>query len=60
MNEILTAIGRKVIFIILLLVTYWIVDHTLLNGFDTAMEIKNDPKAIALLLGLLSISIALS
>ena len=60
MGEIWIAILRKAIFIALLLLTYVLVDRTLLKGFHTGEVVKNDPKAIAVLLGLLSIAISLS
>jgi hypothetical protein len=60
MPEIGIAILRKVIFIIILILTYFVVDKGILHGFDTPKAIKDDPKAISLLLGLLGIAIALS
>ena len=58
--DILVAILRKLIFIALLLGTYELIDRFLLKAFDTAQVIKDDPKAIALLLGLLACAIALA
>jgi len=60
MNEIGVAILRKVIFILLLLLTYTVVDRKFLAGFNTPEVLKNDPKAIAVLLGLLSVAVALA
>ena len=60
MNEIGIAILRKVIFITLLLVTYLLVDRGMLHGFNTTEAIKDDPKAISVLLGLLAIAVALA
>jgi hypothetical protein len=60
MNEILLAILRKAIFIALIVITYWGVDRFLFDGFDTVKELKGDPKAIALLLGLLAVAAALA
>ncbi|MGD0012921.1 MAG: hypothetical protein ABSD56_00635 [Bryobacteraceae bacterium] len=54
------AILRKVIFIVLLLISYEVIDRGFLGGFDTATVLKNDPKAIALLLGLLAVAVALA
>ena len=58
--EMLTAISRKALFIILLLIAYFIFDRFELKGFKTREVIAHDPKAIALLLGLLAVAIALS
>lgn len=55
-----TAIARKEIFVVLLLLTYSVVDGLFLRGFKTPEVLKDDPKAIALLLGLLSVAVALS
>jgi hypothetical protein len=60
MNEIAIAIMRKVIFIALILITHYGVDRFLLNGFDTAKELKGNAIAIALLLGLLAVAVALA
>lgn len=60
MSDIYVAILRKVIFILLLLGTYVVVDRTLLPGFHTPEVLKDDAKAIALLLGLLSLAVALA
>jgi hypothetical protein len=60
MTEIGIAILRKVIFIGLLLLTYVVMDRGFLSGFSTPGVLKDDPKAIALLLGLLSVAVALA
>ena len=57
---ILTAMLRKTIFIFLLFVAYKIADHFEFKSFNTDEVICSDPKAISLLLGLISISIALA
>jgi hypothetical protein len=59
-HEVGIAVLRKVIFIALLLMTYAVVDRWILRGFDTAQEVRDDPKAIAVLLGLLSIAVAMA
>jgi len=60
MNEIGIAILRKVIFIALLLVTYVVIDRGLLNNFNTAEVLKDDAKAISVLLGLFALAVALA
>lgn len=60
MNEVAIAILRKGIFIVLLLGSYIVIDRLLLSGFDTPKAIKDDPKAISLLLGLLAIAVSLA
>ena len=55
-----TAILRKLIFVALLLGTYELIDHALLRGFNTPEVLKDDPKAIALLLGMLAIAVAVA
>lgn len=59
MNEILIAMSRKMIFVLLLWISYKLFDKFELKGFDTCELLKQDSKAVALLLGLLSIAIAL-
>jgi hypothetical protein len=54
------AILRKVVFILLLLITYLVIDRGLLNGFDTPKVLADDPKAIGVLLGLLAVAVALA
>lgn len=39
---------------------YMILDRVLLRGFNTAEVLKNDPKAIAILLGAFSLSVGIS
>ena len=60
MELILLAMGRKVMCVALLLITYFLVDRFMLNKFNTAEAIQYDPKAISLLLGLLAVAIAIS
>lgn len=60
MPEIGAAILRKVIFIALLFIAYLVMDRGFLRGFQTAKVLKDDPKAIAVLLGLLSVAVALA
>ncbi len=60
MTEVLVAILRKALFIGLLYGAYFFLDRFELAAFNTAELLKNDPKAAALLLGLLSIAVALS
>jgi hypothetical protein len=60
MGEMSIAILRKLIFIGLLLLTYLLVDRLVLPGFNTPKVISGDPKAIAVLLGLLSVAVALA
>jgi hypothetical protein len=54
------ALLRKSLFAGLLLAVYLYIDRRMLNRFDTAEVLQHDPKAIAILLGLLSLSVALS
>ncbi len=58
--EIIVAIARKGLFILLLLIAYFLFDRFELKGFKTREVLRNDPKAIALLLGLLAVAVALS
>ncbi len=60
MADIFVAILRKALFTALLYGAYVFIDRLELAAFNTAELLKNDPKAAALLLGLLSIAIALS
>jgi hypothetical protein len=60
MELIFTAIARKLIFVVLLFGSYEIFDHFMLHGFSTPEVLKNDAKAIALLLGLLAVAVALA
>ena len=58
MEDVLLAIGRKVIFAILVIVGFVLFDKYYLKGFDTWEVIKNDPKAIAILLAGLIVALA--
>lgn len=60
MELILTAVIRKLLFILVLLGTYLVFDRLLLRGFNTPEVLKDDPKAIAVLLGLLAVAVALA
>ncbi len=60
MTEIALAVLRKAVFIGLLYITYRLIDRFELGGFNTPEVLKDDPKAIAVLLGLLSVAVALS
>ena len=55
----LVAIGRKNLFAGQLVFWFWVVDHTILRGFQTAYVIRNAPLSIAILLGLLAIALAI-
>jgi uncharacterized membrane protein YjfL (UPF0719 family) len=59
-NDIFVALFRKVAYVAILLLMYWVFDRTFLGNFDTAEAIKDDPKAIAHLLGMLALAGALS
>lgn len=58
--EMLLALERKVLAIALILATYLIVDRWFLGSFDTAKAIRNDPKAVAGLLGAITLAVALA
>jgi hypothetical protein len=60
MDLMCTAILRKCVFIALLLAAYEIIDHVFLRGFKTPEVLADDPKAIALLLGMLAVAVALA
>ena len=60
MEDVLLAIGRKVIFAILVIVGFVLFDKYYLKGFDTWEVIKNDPKAIAILLAGLIVALAVA
>lgn len=60
MDMMTIALLRKALFLAMLLGAYLFVDRRLLRRFDTAEAIKDDPKAIALLLGLLAVAAALA
>jgi len=56
----MVALVRKGLFGLVLLAFYLFFDRGVLRGFSTAEVIKNDPKAIAMLLGSFAIAAALS
>lgn len=58
--DILLAILRKVIFMILFFVGYRIIDVKYFRAFDTDEIIKDNPIAIAILLGLFALALALA
>jgi hypothetical protein len=60
MEQIGIAVLRKLIFILLLLVAYLVIDRGLLHGFKTHELLKDDARAVALLLGLLGLAVALA
>jgi len=60
MEDVLIAIMRKVLFMVLLYGGYALFDKLELRGFVTREVLKGDAKAVALILGLLSIAIALA
>jgi hypothetical protein len=58
MDQIAIAVLRKLIFIVLLLVTYLVIDRVFLHGFKTHELLKDNAVAVALLLGLLGLAVA--
>lgn len=60
MENALIAIVRKLIFAVFVVGGLILFDKFYLTGFNTWEAIKDDPKAIAILLGLLALSISLS
>ena len=58
--EFITALVRGLMFIGMELGAIYLIDRVFLKGFNTVEEIKGDPKAIALLLGLLAVALALA
>jgi uncharacterized membrane protein YjfL (UPF0719 family) len=60
MNELAMAAGRKVMTLALVMLTYLVFDGVILRGFKTREKLKDDPKAIAMLLGAFSIAVALA
>ena len=60
MNDILVALLRKGLFAVLLFMVYFAFDRIEMKGFSTREVLKDDPKAIALLFGLLAVAVALS
>lgn len=60
MDQLLIAVYRKLVFIAILLLSYLLLDRGVLHGFSTPEVLKHDPKAIALLLGMLSLAVAIA
>lgn len=58
--DILLAILRKVIFIALFFGAYRIIDVKYFRAFDTDEIIKDNPIAVAILLGMFCIALALA
>jgi len=58
MEDILLAIGRKVVFALLAVGGLILFDKFYLTGFDTWEVLKDDPKAISLLLAGFIIALA--
>jgi uncharacterized membrane protein YjfL (UPF0719 family) len=56
----LTAVARKAIFAVMLLVFYLFFDRVIMRGFDTSEVLKDDPKAIATLLAGFAVAVALA
>ena len=59
-EALMTAMLRKIIFMALLYGGYKVIDNFYFQAFDTDEVIKDDPKAIAVLLGLFAIALALA
>jgi hypothetical protein len=57
-EAILTAIGRKVLFMFLVFGAWKLVDNFYFKAFDTDEVIKENPIAVAILLGLFILSLA--
>jgi len=60
METVSIAILRKIIFLVLFFGAWISFDKYYLTAFDTVEVLKNDPKAVAILLGLVSIAAALA
>lgn len=58
MDMMFQAVIRKLIFMLLLFVSYVVFDSTILRGFDTREVLKDDPKALAILLAGFCIALA--
>ena len=58
--DILLAILRKILVMALVFAGWRLFDYFYCKGFDTDEVLKDDPKAIALLLGLFAIAMALA
>ena len=58
LETILTAMGRKIIFIGLFFLAYRMIDIFYFKSFDTDVAIKDDPIAISILLGSFTIALA--
>jgi len=54
------AILRKVLFSLWLLAMLLVLDNTFLSGFRTKEILRNDPKALATLVGLFCVAVALA
>lgn len=59
-ETIVTAIARKILFMALLFGAYKVIDNYYFKAFDTDEIIKENPIAIAILLGLFAISLSLA
>lgn len=57
-ETILIAMLRKVIFALILFALFKLADNYYFKAFDTDEELKGNPNAIAILLGLFSIALA--
>lgn len=57
-ETILTAIARKILFMGLLFGAYRVIDIFYFKAFDTDVELKGNPNAIAIMLGLFAIALA--
>jgi hypothetical protein len=57
-EDVLLAIGRKVVFAVLVVGGFILFDKYYLKGFNTWEVLKNDPKAIAILLAGFIVSLA--
>jgi hypothetical protein len=60
MEAVITAVLRKVIFMSIIVGAWLAFDKYYLVTFDTWEVLKNDPKACAILLGLLAVAFALA
>jgi len=57
-ETVLTAIGRKIIFMALLFGAYKVIDNYYFRAFDTDEVLKENPIAISILLGLFAVALA--
>jgi len=53
-----TAVLRKAIFALMLIAFYLLFDRAVLRGFNTVEVLRNDPKAIAVLLAGFALAVA--